>query len=144
MGGCRRGYTHFEKGLFSSDDESETPELRGNGLISVAINVWAESANEDALISLGLYNCISVLPEPKVRLVGAVEMSDTAENSDENITCLIELPSRLSMLRQKNVQKACAHFVLEAALRGFCSYWERVKQNTIRHSRDRASRCILS
>jgi hypothetical protein len=40
-GGCRRGYTHFVKGLFSSD-ESEMPELGGNGLISVAINVYAE------------------------------------------------------------------------------------------------------
>jgi len=38
-GGCRGEYTHFEKGLFPSDDEPETPELRGKGLISVAINV---------------------------------------------------------------------------------------------------------
>jgi len=55
-----------------------------------------------------------MFPEPKISLVGAMEMRDTAENSDENFTCLIELLSRLSLLRQKNVQKVCAHFGLEA------------------------------
>jgi len=57
-----------------------------------------------------------MLPEPKIRLVGAMEMSDTAANNDDNFTCLIELPSRLSLLRQKNVQKGCARFGLEAAI----------------------------
>jgi hypothetical protein len=90
-----------------------------------------QSANEDSFISLGLYYCISVLPEPKVRLVGGMEMSHTAAHSDEKFTCLMDLPSRLSLLRHRNVQEACAHFGLEAAVRGFCSYWERVKENTI-------------
>jgi hypothetical protein len=57
-------------------------ELRGNGLISVAINVYAESANEDSFISLGLYYCIFLLPEPNVSLVGVMEMSHTAEHGD--------------------------------------------------------------
>jgi hypothetical protein len=85
-------------------------ELRGNGLISVGINVYAESPNEDSFISLGPYYCIFLLPEPNVRLVGAKEMSDAAEHSDEHFTCLVELPSSLSLLRHKNVQKACAPF----------------------------------
>ena len=107
------------------------PDLRGNGLISVAINVHAGSANEDSFISLGLYYCISVLPEPKIRLVGAMETSRTAAHSDENFACMMDLPSSLSLQRHTNVQKACAPFGLEAAMRGFCNYWERVKENTI-------------
>jgi len=70
-----------------------------------------------------------VLPEPKIRLVGAMEMSHTAARSDDNFACLMDLASSLSLLRHRNVQKACAHFGLEAAMRGFCSYWERVKEN---------------
>jgi len=46
-----------------------------------------QSANEDSFISLGLYYCISVLREPIIRLVGAMEMSHTAAHSDENFTC---------------------------------------------------------
>jgi hypothetical protein len=83
-----------------------------------------QSANEDAFISLGLYEyyCISVLPEPKISLVGAMEMSHTAARSDENFICLMDLPSSLLLLRHRNVQKACAYFGLEAAIQGFCSY----------------------
>ena len=90
-----------------------------------------QSANEDSFISLGLYYCKSVFPEPRMRLVGGMEMSHTAAYSDENFTCLMDLPSSLSLLLHRNVQKACAHFGLEAAVRDFCNYWERLKENDI-------------
>ena len=83
--------------------------------------MFTQSANEDSSISLGLCYCISVLPEPEIRLVAAMEMIHTAENSDENFTYLIELPSSLSLLRHRNVRKGCAHFAIEAAMQSLCN-----------------------
>jgi hypothetical protein len=66
--------------------------------------------NEVSGFSFGLYYYMFLLPKPKIRLVGVIEVSHAVENSDENYTSLIKLPNILALLRHRYVQKACAYF----------------------------------
>jgi hypothetical protein len=78
-------------------------ELGGDGLISVEISVLRRHSG----ILFGLYYYASVLPKPKIGLVGAMDLSHTAGNRDERFTRLIELPNNsFALVRHVNVQKA--------------------------------------